>query len=401
MNKPVSNHRPTLLVLAAAQYQLPFIHAARHRGYRVLTADNRPDNPGHAFADASFDCDTTDVDAVLALARRESVDGILAAATDVALQSVAAVCDQLRLAGPGVECARQLTGKLSFRRLQHSLGLPHPDFDAAMDACPAIAPPWIVKPNRASGSKGIRIVEDPSELAPALQVAQAESADGQALVEAYLGGHQGTVEGVLANGAIAAYLVTDRLTAQVPQVATRGHRTPAGFAPEVVADLLDQLQCVFTHLGYRDGPFDCDFLQSGDRAVIVEMTPRAGGNSLVQLLAVAAGFDMPGYAVEMALGRAPLVAPFKIRPAAVEILTVSADGKLQYDEAAAERIRSAPGVQRLSMDKKPGDAVRRFRDGRDRVGELVACADTREILDSRMAAWLQQLDLRASECAPP
>ena len=66
------SERPTLLVLAATTYQIPFIQAARRLGCRVLTADNRMANPGHAMADANFCCDTTNIQALVELPRKIS-----------------------------------------------------------------------------------------------------------------------------------------------------------------------------------------------------------------------------------------------------------------------------------------------------------------------------------------
>ena len=80
--------RKTLLVLAASRYQIPIITTAKRLGYRVLTIDNVPDNPGHALADQACFIDTTDIQGVLAVARRERVDGVIAACTDVAGSSL-------------------------------------------------------------------------------------------------------------------------------------------------------------------------------------------------------------------------------------------------------------------------------------------------------------------------
>ena len=50
----------TILVLAASRYQLPTITSAKRLGYRVITTDNLPENPGHALADVNYLVDTLD-----------------------------------------------------------------------------------------------------------------------------------------------------------------------------------------------------------------------------------------------------------------------------------------------------------------------------------------------------
>lgn len=369
---------PRLLVLAASTYQLPFIAAARRLGSFVLTVDNRPSNPGHRMADLSIDCDTTDPHALLSIAREHAVDGVVAAATDVALDAAALIASELGLPGPSPDCTRALTRKIGFRALQERLGLPMPRYAPSLDDL-HFPGPWIVKPNRASGSKGIRIVGAADELPAAWKAAEAESVDGLALVEAFIPGHQCTLEGVLQDGRVVASLATDRLTAPAPAVGTCGHVAPGDVPRHILAELHGQVQRIFQPLGYAQGPFDADFvIDARARPVLLELAPRAGGNSLVQLLRHACGFEMPDYVVRTALGLPFSVVPFSVRPTILEILAADRDGRLSYDAEALATVRSMPGVCHLEFDYAPGVRVQRFVDGRDRIGELVVSAATRD-----------------------
>lgn len=388
--------RPKLMILAASTYQIPFIEAARRLDCEVLTADNRPDNPGHALADRSFNVDTTDVAALVKLAWRERIDGVIAAATDIALDGAAAIAVELGVPGPPPACVFALTRKLTFRELQAKLGLPHPQFTDSI-SCLAFGPRTIVKPNRASGSKGVRIVDvsDRAILEDAWSRAQGESIDRIALIESFIPGKQGTIEGVMREGRIAVALVTDRSTASAPAVGTRGHRVPATIAEDEIAVLHAQIEHVFDYLQYRNGPFDADFVHATDgRVVLIEMTPRAGGNSLVQLLKHAAGFDMPTYVVNAALGKWVAVEPLRVRPSMVEILGVETSGTIDYDVAEIEQIEAMRSVAFLRLDVPPGARVQAFADGRHRVGELVVVADSIEDVDDAMVEVHRRLRLR-------
>lgn len=386
---------PKLLILAASTYQIPFIVAARRLGCHVLTVDNRPDNPGHRLADQAIDCDTTDTDRLVGIAREHRVDGVVAAATDVALDAAARIASELGLPGPTPACTRVLTRKIAFRQLQATLGLPTPPHSTSASPTPSFAGPWIIKPNRASGSKGIRIVDDPAGLEAAWRLAGSESVDGLALAEAFVDGRQGTLEGVLQDGRIRASMATDRITARPPAVGTRGHRVPADLPGELLRELDGQVERLFAGLEYRDGPFDADFVVDAQgRVFLLEVTPRAGGNSLVRLLQHACGFDMPSYVVQTALGRAPEVAPFTIRPTELEILSADRPGVVTYCDSELDAIRAMPGVCHLELDVPPGARARGFADGRDRLGELVVSADTAQTLDERLLQVRAALQLR-------
>src|SRR5262249_33517800 len=103
--------RPTIVIIPASFYQLDLIRAARYRGYYVVTADNRIQNPGHKEADESHCIDVKDVEGVFALAVNCKAAGIVTACSDVSLLAVAQVASRLGLHGPPWEAVKVLTNK--------------------------------------------------------------------------------------------------------------------------------------------------------------------------------------------------------------------------------------------------------------------------------------------------
>jgi len=391
----------TLLVLAASLYQLPAIRAAKRLGYRVIVTDNVPANPGHALADASFGCDTTDVPAVLALAERERIDGVLAPATDVAVETAAIVAERLGLPGCPPATARLVTRKQVFREFQRTADLPHPGFHplAAGGACDAAwfdGRTWLLKPNRSSGAKGVFMVAAEMEFRRLLPVTQAFSLDRLAVLEEWIPGTQHTCEGVLQDGRAIIALVTDRETAPPPHAATIGHRVPSRLPPEVQAAAIAEIAGIFARLGVRDGPFDCDFVAGPDGVTVIELTPRLGGNSLSRLLEVALDFDVTAYAVRHACGDAPPpIARTDPRPSAIRILGVKRPGRLFWDATAEAALRREPWLRSLELNVSRGAAVEAFVDGRHRVGEALMVGTTRDEIDERWTDLAQRLRLRA------
>lgn len=380
---------PCLLVLGASTYQVPFIRAALSLGVRTITLDNRPENPGHSIAHLAIHCDTTDVSSVVALARRHQATGVLAAATDVALDAASAVGVELELRAPTPTATKTLTRKLEFRKLQRKLGLPHPEVVSTY----LEGFPYIVKPNRASGSKGVRIVSNAHELESALADARSLSVDGTAFAETLLRGIHGTLEGVMAGGSLFQAMVTERLTAPPPLVATIGHRTPAALTPKEHSSLVAQIETVCREVGYGDGPIDCDFILTARGPVLIELTPRAGGNALSKLLQVSAGFDMPLYAVRHALGLETFVAPFMRKPAITRVLSLPRGGILRYEPERALELAKLPWIHSIELDFPTGAKVPPFRDGRDRFGDITITASSPQELDDRLSRALIALGL--------
>jgi biotin carboxylase len=391
----------TLLVLAASTYQIPVIEAARRMGYRVITSDNTPSNPGHRLADASFTVDTTDVAGCIDLARRQRISGVIAPATDVAVLTAACIAEHLRLPGPSVAAAIATTHKLRFREFLTGSGFCSPraidvtngltegiDFDGKA---------WLLKPCRSSGSKGVFIVRTASEFHGRIEETRSFSLDGQALLEEFVSGTQHTCEGAITEGRIAMSLITDRDTTPAPHTATSGHRVPTRLSPAMQQRALQVIERALRHLEIEEGPFDCDFVATPADIVLIEITPRIGGNSLMQLVEKSVGFDLTGYAVRYAGGQKPL--PFRTHdplPMAVAILGVHTAGRLFWDVAAERELRAAPWVESLVLDYRQGTSVQAFVNGRHRVGEAVVRGVDRDQLDTHLDQLERRLALAAA-----
>ena len=391
----------TLLVLGASIYQAATIRRARELGYRVLSTDNAPHNPGHALASQSFDVDISDCEGVLQLARRERIDGVVAPCTDVGVPTASFVAEALGLPAPPAQASRIVVNKAHFRRFQHDHGEPCPDFlvgDGQLDIADVrfAEGPWIVKPDASSGSKGVFIVRSRQELRDRLPQALEFSRGAQVLAERYIEGHQGTCEGVLAGGRIATAWLLDRQTAPPPYAATHGHFVPSSLDPATQAAVLARIESVWRKLGVRSGLFDCDFVISNGVVYVLELSPRLGGNSIARLLQFATGFDPLEYIVRFACNDLPpLPEPRAPRTCAITLLGASQRGQLRYDAVQAERLRAEPWVAWLEIDLPAGARVEPFINGRNRAGEAMVTADNREQLRLRVTELKSRLALDA------
>lgn len=389
----------TLLILAASSYQLPVIHAAKRMGYRVITVDNQQDNPGHSFADKSYCIDTTDYKNILTLAKKENIDGIISPATDVSVSTAAYVAERMNLPNIPLDSAVLLTNKSLFRQFlkEKKFSTPKvisPINDALLELNFQNDQVWIVKPSVSSGSKGVFVVFNKEDLYKHLTISQSMSKNGEVILEKYIEGSQHTCEGILDRGKVKLALITDRNTAPFPYTTTIGHRVPTRLSNCLQYQAIQVIQNIFSLLHIESGPFDCDFVATEKQIILLEMTPRLGGNSLTQLVRSALGFDLVAYAVAHACGdKYPLPTVQKIRPAAVSILGVWRQGMVNWDSESELNLRQEEWVDYLSFDIIKGSLVYPFINGRHRVGELLIHADNREQLDARVQICMDRLAL--------
>jgi biotin carboxylase len=372
----------TVLFLGASSQQLSPIEYAKRAGYRVITCDNRPDNPGHRLAERCHDVSTTDLPGVLRVAQDERIDAVVAYASDVSAPTAAYVAERMGLPGNPLDAVRTLTDKALFRRFQaehghflpRNLAFGQDDLQreqAVLDAITqALDLPVIVKPVDASGSKGITKVATQTELMPALRGAVEHSLSRRVLVEELIvaSGYQVCGEGFLQRGRIAFHAFANEHFCPGIVVPV-GESFPAMFDEALVDRGVAVLQEIFSTLGMRQGPFNFDLMFTPqDEVFVIEIGPRNGGNRMPEAIRYANQVDTIAATVEGALGRTlPLVKRTNDYYATYSI-HAKRDGLLKA-------IRYTPDIRARIVDEKlfvaPGEQVRRFSMGSLMLGNLI------------------------------
>lgn len=374
-----------LMMLGAGPAQLPAIRRAAEAGVYLITVDYLPDNVGHRYSHQYMNCSTTDREAVLAAARRLAIDGIVTFASDVATPTVAYVAEQLGLPGGNPRAASVMSNKGLFRAFQRQQGLRGPAFAVGSDPAglrrglEGLRLPAIVKPVDTSGSRGISRLEDPSDAAleRAFAIARQHSRCGQVCVEEYVGGTDVSGDGFFTAGRLSAVVTRKYSRGFMPT----GHRLPSPLPPAAQRRIREEVERSALALGYRDGPVDFDARIDGADVVVLEMSPRLGGNGIPMLIGFSTGCDLIQALVRFALGEAPGV------PAELACVRGCGSWVFGYDGAGvflggsgAEAVRDAvPEVFEYVLTASAGDRVDRFEhSGRSLGYALFACASDEE-----------------------
>lgn len=153
-----------ILILGGAKAQVPLIEAAKKEGYYVVLCDWTTTNPGIQLADKHYQVSTLDLKAVLEVARKECVDGVISN-SEPAMGNVAAISSELGLVGNSVQSVELLQSKCGFRLLQKQIGAFAPEAfesDCASDFIQKIRKlrfPVVVKPSKSSGSRGTTVFD--------------------------------------------------------------------------------------------------------------------------------------------------------------------------------------------------------------------------------------------------
>ena len=187
-----------ILMLGGSLYQVYAIKEAVRLGFYVITCDYLPENPGHQYAHEYYNVSTIDKEAVLELAKKLQVDGIVAYASDPAAPTAAYVCEKLGLPTSPYKSVEILSNKDLFRDFLQKHGFACPKamgFTTYEDALAHIHEfqlPVMVKPVDSSGSKGINKMTDKSQLKGFVEDALHYSRSKRFLIEEFIvkKGHQ-------------------------------------------------------------------------------------------------------------------------------------------------------------------------------------------------------------------
>ena len=303
-----------VLMLGGAMQQIPVIKMAKDMGLYVITCDYCPDNPGHAFADEYYNVSTTDLEGVLALARKVKPDGIIAYASDPAAPTAAYVSEKLGLPGNPYESVKICTEKDLFRDFlkKHGFNCPqaqgYKTFEEAYTDIERFRFPVMVKPVDSSGSKGVVKIFSKEELKDAVEESLSYSRNKRFIVEEFIvkKGYQVSGDGFSVNGKLVFTSYGNELysgAGGTREYVALGEFWPSLLTAEQKAKVDDELQRLITALGMRTSAYNIEvILDENDTPYVLELGPRNGGSYIPQLIKYATGVDLVKYTILGALG---------------------------------------------------------------------------------------------------
>jgi len=302
-----------ILMLGGSYFQVPSIKTAVAMGFHTITCDYLPDNPGHKFAHEYHNVSTTDKDAVLELAQKLKVDGVVCYASDPASPTAAYVCEKLGLPTSPYKSVDILANKDKFRKFLKDNGFKTPkaegysEISAAVREIGTFSLPVIIKPVDSSGSKGVTKLNDVSKLKEQIEYALSFSRAKRFIIEEFVekDGYQIAGDGFSVNGELVFRCFANEhfdVDSNNPFVPI-GESFPYIKPKEIHGKIHNEIQRLLTLLEMKTGAYNFDVrLDSGGNVILMEIGPRNGGNLIPQVTKYATGVDMVEYTIKAAMG---------------------------------------------------------------------------------------------------
>jgi biotin carboxylase len=383
-----------LMLLGGLRYLLPVIEVAHRHGIHVITVDYLPDNIAHKYSDEYHNVSIIDKEAVLKLAQQLQIDGIMSFAVDPGVVAAAYTAEKMGLPFQcSYEAACILQDKSRFRKFLADNGFNVPNARGYSEADDALKDvnyfnwPVIVKPVDSAGSKGVTRVDVPADLPAAIAHALDCSPSRHFIIEDFLEkvGCSSDTDSLSVDGD----LVFCTFNNQYFDEDAENEYTPAAYSwpssmPQAALDeLRRELQRLVDLMEMKTGLYNIETrLCSNGKAYIMEVSPRAGGNRLAEMLKYVTGEDI--------IERATLAAvnePFspishgadQTRQQIVEII-------LHANQSGTfTRLEISPELRQIVVEEdlwvKPGTQVETFTGANMAIGTLALRAESQEDVD--------------------
>lgn len=375
-----------LLVLTAGFLQLPVIKKAKEMGAYVIAADGNSEAPGFKYADKSEVANITSEELMLEIARNERIDGVIHPCSEVAMNVMGRINDELGLCGISRETALKATNKHLMRIAFEEGNAPSPwseCFEFAEEAWQIYEKTstidMILKPSRNSGSRGIYKISKglkKTEFGALFERSKKESRDKTVMLEQFIDGPEFSVEIIIWEKEIHILAVTDKKTTGEPYFVELGHNQPSCFKESLVHIIEQAAYKGVVSLNLNNCAAHAEIKLHEDKAYIMEIGARLGGDFIsTDLTRLSTGVDMVEAAVNVALGVKPDLTPKEHKHGVCIRYFCPIPGKVIKIENE-NILKNDPSVYSYEIYHREGDMVNEVKSSLDRSGHVIVIGET-------------------------
>ncbi len=323
---------------------------------------------------------------MLEIARKEKIDGVIHPCSEVAMNVMGRINDELGLCGISHETALKATNKHLMREAFEKGNAPSPwseCFEFAEDAWLRFnntsAYDMILKPSRNSGSRGIHKISKglkKNDFKTLFERSKAESRDNTVMLEQFIDGPEFSVEIIIWQKKIYILAVTDKKTSGSPYFVELGHNQPSCYPKSTVEIIKQAAYQGVTSLNLNNCAAHAEIKLHEGNAYIMEIGARLGGDFIsTELTRLSSGIDMVEAAINVALGVEPDLTPKGHKYGVCIRYFCPAPGKVICIEN--ERVlKNDQSVYSYDIYHREGDMVHEVKSSLDRSGHVIVLGKT-------------------------
>ena len=294
----------------------------------------------------------------------------------------------LKLPFPAPDAVARTRNKFESRRIWKGAGLPSPlttlasELEETLEFFRCVKNDIVLKPVSGSGSELLFHCKNEEEITKSVRVMREAlpkrrlnplfrmiSVNSRAnlidpcrswIAEEFISGSEFSCDFILQDGQTVILRETGKVKAPEQTFGSILAYTFPPLYPEgfVLRDLHNVLKDASTSLGFTWGYFMADFIiTGGGQPVIIELTPRPGGDSIPTLVEIATGNDLLGTYLDIISGKPHPLETTEMPPESFASINLYAPGEGVITRLDPSLILSFPWVKAVFLKKEEGDRI--------------------------------------------
>lgn len=390
----------TLMILGAAYSQVPLIQAAKELGYRTIVVGVKGNYPGLAIADEVCYTDIKDKEGVLKIAEENNIAGVTSCGMDTSLITIGYVCDKMGLCGLTEEAAHISTNKYLMKCTLINSGVNTSKFykvsnvEDLESAIKNLNMPLIVKAVDLQGSQGVNIARTKKEVFEGYERTMRDTKEKYCIIEEFIEGEEFGAEAFVKNGEILFVLPHGRKPYMSYAAIPIGHHAPLILGQDIIEQAEVQVELAIRAMGLNNCAVNADLIVKDGKVSIIEITGRAGGVFLTDLVSIYYGINYHKMIDMLAVGENP----YEIFDNRNKNYTAFASRMLisENDGVVKDIINKTiydNDIYDLSLDISVGSTVKKFNNLRNKIGHVIVKGDTVDYCLNRIEDVISNINI--------
>lgn len=387
------------MILGASYSQLPLYEAAERLGIKTIAASTPGDWPGFQAADESTYTDISDPGAVMEAVRKFQADGITTCCLDTGVRAMGYACEKLGLKGLSEKSADISSNKFKMKEAFMAGGVRCArhicirNREELAEALEKLDFPVVIKAVDLMGSRGIFRCDTSEQAFSFYEKTMEATGKDYCLVEEFIEGELFGCEAMMSEGRLL-YCLPNNIDAFQSYVPTPvGHSVPWKKQDSLGEEAKRQVKLAICAVGLDNCAVNCDLIEKDGKVYVIEITGRAGATCLPETVGLYYGINYYEAIVRLALDMEPeklFTKPYPGSASLSKILTSDRSGTVK-----AIRNENAPAedIIDLSFNIQPGDYVNQYRNGRDRIGQIILAGKELHDCEERLDEILSKINI--------
>jgi len=298
-----------IAIIGASYLQLPLVKKANEMGFSTYCFAYENAAICKDFCTKFFPISITEKENILLICEELKINAVLSIASDLAVETVNYIAEKLSLVGNSLEATPYMTNKFLMKSMLNSKGLKTTKYQQIKDLnlvpdLTGFKYPLIVKPTDRSGSAGVKIILNESEISEAIKQAFNVSFSKEVIIEEFIVGRELSIESISQNGKHFILAITDKVTSGPPHFVELEHHQPTQESEQIIKDINQIIPEALDVLNIKNSASHSEIFITEDNEIYInEIGARMGGDFIgSHLVQLSTGYDYLEATIKVALG---------------------------------------------------------------------------------------------------